>query len=1157
MMMKTLRSFLAVFLCAVLMMGSFTAGAAIKEEKAFSGGMYLPVHFPDDSVEYYSAKVVDGEIYLSPEDIAAITGYQYDVEDYMAFSKPNEYGAMVSVDVTFDGETTAMGRQYSIPVEKEGEQYALPLEKLLYLTHATWCVEDGTLYVSPLPNTIFDFMSEYYDDLTFNKVTEEDILLNGESELLREVRSALVHFISNLDGRFYFISTYFDVYGTLDDSNMIDTIFETDYEKLLMMLLTDDSQFLGETGQEYISSALKGGAFSGLLELSKNYNFLSGFIDDSLDLGNAENIEAFLNSLPESAANKLEGGFPDFSKLKAGNILEWMGTAGDVLDVASSVASLLSLAQTAALAETIQEDTISQLSILTDMDKIGYNKNKADKIQQAAKSLVSRADSSENEKQLAGDVLDWLLDFAGSALADANFAGKTVNAIQAINTWATWRFSSYADSLEVGEISYYAGKMVELEYVAQTELAKIVSKISPVSPDGFTAENIEKLRNALLLSIRLNIRSLNLLYQLQEKGSDTPNWTETEDAEELRKKIGEGYAMLVALESTNGTDQRLLLDSFDKMFNEEPGLTRQNIPTSVLVPEDEIEKPLTSDQLTWLVEPTWDYEVVEPIPGPPFSDIVNNPNYGNGIMPFFQQTTIFPFAEMSFPFYSNLPEYYRVMEADGNWQIFYMPRQIDTKNSNIEIFEPMRYDNSGIAQCSSSIGGASLTDRIWDVLIEVGRGGANGNFVWDSDSQCFCFFGNGEGTSYFKKAALLELHKPYPVTEVRLGNLVQEIGDEYVGSSFEVNWDFEQINNTESLYAYASSSGTLLTDFIYNGVSDFSDGLAACSLNGEKWGYIDETGNPVTDFVYEPVWLTDNEITPYSDYWYKPQAFPCTDDTMVVKQDGEYGLLYRDGSVLIGFGEFESLAPSWNNQLWAKQDGKWGLIDLADAKEKAGLPVEMDDQVEGESMNSVECSTERDDRSIYNDKGDRIFNVYFDVVTVKGDSSICTKINQQLERERDDYFSKIDPYVQQKVSEAAQAYDRFGEYRYSATAEIMSSSNGFLSVRWLIQTYQGGAHGGNGMYTCNFDLRTGKKLKLEDMFSIKGAELRSYLRQQCFDYISQHPDNSWLNYDQILNQNQLEKYPFYIQNGTVYIQFAQYELAAGAAGPVSIPCPIV
>lgn len=937
MMMKTLRSFLAVFLCAVLMMGSFTAGAAIKEEKAFSGGMYLPVHFPDDSVEYYSAKVVDGEIYLSPKDIAAITGYQYEESEAFYFSKPVE--SYTAVNILFNGETTAMGRQYSIPVEEEVEQYALPLEKLLYLTHATWCVEDGTLYVSPLPNTIFDFMSEYYDDLTFNKVTEEDILLNGESELLREVRSALVHFISNLDGRFYFISTYFDVYGTLDDSNMIDTIFETDYEKLLMMLLTDDSQFLGETGQEYISSALKGGAFSGLLELSKNYNFLSGFIDDSLDLGNAENIEAFLNSLPESAANKLEGGFPDFSKLKAGNILEWMGTAGDVLDVASSVASLLSLAQTAALAETIQEDTISQLSILTDMDKIGYNKNKADKIQQAAKSLVSRADSSENEKQLAGDVLDWLLDFAGSALADANFAGKTVNAIQAINTWATWRFSSYADSLEVGEISYYAGKMVELEYVAQTELAKIVSKISPVSPDGFTAENIEKLRNALLLSIRLNIRSLNLLYQLQEKGSDTPNWTETEDAEELRKKIGEGYAMLVALESTNGTDRRLLLDSFEKMFSEEPGLTRQNIPTSVLVPEDEIEKPLTSDQLTWLVEPTWDYEVVEPVPANEFSDM--DGEYSEGQEPLFPGYT-YPILEMSYDSYSNLPEYYNVKKADEDWYVFYMPTQKTYPSANSAVHRDAL--GIGVVDLEKEFSAGSLPSP-WEPLFCTGYGGTSLYLYWDTSSNHAYGYHNGYGglTSTGKRIAAFrslkefKFHKPYSIQQIDLSNIRSIVGE-------NLTWDWDttsmgQINvvPTSELYTYVSPEGELLTDFVYKATGPFSNGIAACSKDGENWGYIDESGNPITDFLYEPVWNLDSQM---GSQYGQPQAFPCTDDTMVVKQDGEYGLLYRDGSVLIGFGEFESLAPSWNNQLWAKQDGKWGLIDLADAKEKAGLPVE-------------------------------------------------------------------------------------------------------------------------------------------------------------------------------------------------------------------------
>ena len=60
----------------------------------------------------------------------------------------------------------------------------------------------------------------------------------------------------------------------------------------------------------------------------------------------------------------------------------------------------------------------------------------------------------------------------------------------------------------------------------------------------------------------------------------------------------------------------------------------------------------------------------------------------------------------------------------------------------------------------------------------------------------------------------------------------------------------------------------------------------------------------------------------------------------------------------------------WNNQLWAKQDGKWGLIDLSDAKKQAGLEVAEQDEPPQESeekeetIDSVEYSIERDDRSI-------------------------------------------------------------------------------------------------------------------------------------------------------------------------------------------------
>ena len=62
---------------------------------------------------------------------------------------------------------------------------------------------------------------------------------------------------------------------------------------------------------------------------------------------------------------------------------------------------------------------------------------------------------------------------------------------------------------------------------------------------------------------------------------------------------------------------------------------------------------------------------------------------------------------------------------------------------------------------------------------------------------------------------------------------------------------------------------------------------------------------------------------------------------MVVKKDGETGLLYRDGSVLIDFGEFEDMVPAYNNELWVKQDGLWGIIDLADAKQQRDLDPEL------------------------------------------------------------------------------------------------------------------------------------------------------------------------------------------------------------------------
>lgn len=52
-------------------------------------------------------------------------------------------------------------------------------------------------------------------------------------------------------------------------------------------------------------------------------------------------------------------------------------------------------------------------------------------------------------------------------------------------------------------------------------------------------------------------------------------------------------------------------------------------------------------------------------------------------------------------------------------------------------------------------------------------------------------------------------------------------------------------------YAFIdASTGSPITDFIYEDVKWFADGYAPVKKNG-MWAYIDESGNAVTDFIFE------------------------------------------------------------------------------------------------------------------------------------------------------------------------------------------------------------------------------------------------------------------------------------------------------------------
>lgn len=561
---------------------------------------------------------------------------------------------------------------------------------------------------------------------------------------------------------------------------------------------------------------------------------------------------------------------------------------------------------------------------------------------------------------------------------------------------------------------------------------------------------------------------------------------------------------------------------------------------------------LTASDVSWIEEPSFDYNDVVPIGGQAFSDILAHPNYADGKEPFFEGDASCPFVEMSFPLYSNLPEYYLVQESDGDFQIFYMPEQCDTKSlkaEGIEIYQTKRVDGLGLNAVSSY----TTLPGPWNILRTNDRGLSFGELVWDKDSNQLCFLASGQGYTQYKAGSQLSLHKPYPVKEIyntRLGNFLAENQEGSFSAEESIYKDgTNDLEETSSLYAYVSPAGNLITDFVYEEACDFSNGLAACKKNG-KWGYIDENGVPVTDFIYDACWsgLYDS---PYN--W----AFPATDDTMVVSKEGKMGVLYRDGSVMIEFGAFEDFAPSWNQQLWAKQGGLWGLIDLSNAKEQLGLPSMEETDT---SKNPFSYTIVRDDQSVKDSFGEICVPEYTETVVLEGGNQAVTNaVNHQLLSESVNGFP-MELYISPEEIEFALQNPSF-TFKKTTDAEVMELTSNYVSVRYydyailggmtaLVQSFRG----------ATFDLQTGKRLTLSTLFHRSGEELNSFLRKECVSYIRQNPNSLWsYNAEDVIREisfQDSEMSSFYLKDNTVYLLFPKYMLGAGAMGAVEIPVSV-
>lgn len=151
--------------------------------------------------------------------------------------------------------------------------------------------------------------------------------------------------------------------------------------------------------------------------------------------------------------------------------------------------------------------------------------------------------------------------------------------------------------------------------------------------------------------------------------------------------------------------------------------------------------------------------------------------------------------------------------------------------------------------------------------------------------------------------------------------------------------DWEEAGNGEELFQgfiLLDASGNRMNDTVYEDALPFCEGVAAVKQNG-KWGYIDETGTPVTEFCYEPLLYAEDFLEqPTEDGVYSEMKRICpysaNEGMIPVKKDGMCGVIDTQGNEIVPL-MFEDITSVHDGAVWAKENGKWGLLNLTEAQE--------------------------------------------------------------------------------------------------------------------------------------------------------------------------------------------------------------------------------
>lgn len=135
-------------------------------------------------------------------------------------------------------------------------------------------------------------------------------------------------------------------------------------------------------------------------------------------------------------------------------------------------------------------------------------------------------------------------------------------------------------------------------------------------------------------------------------------------------------------------------------------------------------------------------------------------------------------------------------------------------------------------------------------------------------------------------------------------------------------------------FVLVDSAGNRLNDTVYENGLVYREGVAAVQQNG-KWGYVDQTGTPVTEFCYEPVMTIQDWYGQPDENGNYPigRVYPysANEGYIPVMKDGLCGVIDTQGNEVVPL-MFEDITSVYDGAVWVKTNGLWGLLNLPETQ---------------------------------------------------------------------------------------------------------------------------------------------------------------------------------------------------------------------------------